>query len=259
MNNIKISVVSVSFNSKNTIDNAISSVISQSCKNIEYIAIDGGSTDGTVDIIKSYGGKITKFISEPDKGIYDAMNKGIRMASGDVIGILNSDDMYADDAVLKDVAETFERTGADAVYGDLVYVDKDDTNKVVRYWKSGPYKPGSFRKGWHPAHPALFVRKAIYDKYGVFDTSFDISADFELMLRFFEKHKIKTAYLPRVLVKMRMGGESNGSLANIIKGNVNILRAFWRNGIFVTPLYTLKRAWGKMKQFKEQAVSSNVE
>ena len=251
---MKLSIVTSVYNNSKSISSAINSVLSQKDINLEYIIIDGGSTDGTVDIIKSYGGKITKFISEPDKGIYDAMNKGIRMASGDVIGILNSDDMYADDAVLKDVAETFERTGADAVYGDLVYVDKDDTNKVVRYWKSGPYKPGSFRKGWHPAHPALFVRKAIYDKYGVFDTSFDISADFELMLRFFEKHSIKTVYLPRVLVKMRMGGESNRSLANIIKGNVNILCAFWKNGIFVTPFYTLKRAWEKMKQFKEQTV-----
>lgn len=246
-----VTIITASYNSRISIKDAINSVLSQRYINLKYIIIDGGSTDGTGDIIKSYGGKITKFISEPDKGIYDAMNKGIKMASGDVIGILNSDDMYADDAVLKDVAETFERTGADAVYGDLVYVNKDDTNEVVRYWKSGPYKPGSFRKGWHPAHPALFVRKAIYDKYGVFDTSFDISADFELMLRFFEKHSIKTVYLPRVLVKMRVGGESNRSLANIIKGNVNILRAFWKSGIFVTPLYTLRRAWGKMKQFKE--------
>ncbi len=251
MKNPKISIITVVFNNKEMISSVIDSVQEQTYKDIEHIVIDGGSTDGTVDIIKSYGGKITKFISEPDNGIYDAMNKGIKLASGDIIGILNSDDMYADNAVLKDVAETFERTGADAVYGDLVYVNKDDTNEVVRYWKSGPYKPGSFRKGWHPAHPALFVRKAIYDKYGVFDTSFDISADFELMLRFFEKHSIKTVYLPRVLVKMRVGGESNRSLANIIKGNVNILRAFWKSGIFVTPLYTLRRAWGKMKQFKE--------
>lgn len=246
-----VTIITASYNSRIGIENAINSVLSQKDINLEYIIIDGGSTDGTVDIIKSYGGKITKFISEPDNGIYDAMNKGIKLASGDIIGILNSDDMYADNAVLKDVAETFERTGADAVYGDLVYVDKGDTNEVVRYWKSGPYKPGSFRKGWHPAHPALFVRRAIYDKYGVFDASFDISADFELMLRFFEKHKIRIAYLPRVLVKMRMGGESNRSLANIIKGNINILRAFWKNGIFVTPFYTLRRAWGKMKQFKE--------
>lgn len=251
---MKISIITVGYNCKDTVASAMDSVLSQVGTNLDYVVVDGASADGTLDIVKSYGAKVSKLISEPDKGIYDAMNKGIKMASGDAIGILNSDDMYVDDKVLNDVVETFERTGADAVYGDLVYVDEADVDKVVRYWKSGAFMPGSFRKGWHPAHPALFVRKEIYEKYGVFDTSFDISADFELMLRFFEKHGIKTAYLPRVLVKMRVGGESNRSLANIIKGNINILRAFWKNGIFVTPFYTLRRAWAKMRQFKGQTV-----
>ena len=254
-----MSVITVSYNSKRVMASAIDSVLSQCEVSPEYVIIDGASTDGTLDIVKSYGGKISKFISEPDKGIYDAMNKGIKMASGDIIGILNSDDMYADERVLSAVAETFERTGADAVYGDLVYVDKTNTGKVVRYWKSGEFKPGSFRRGWHPPHPSLFIKKHVYEKYGVFDMSFDLSSDFELMLRFFEKHRIRTAYLPQVLVKMRLGGESNRSLNNILIGNINILRAFWKNGIFVTPLYTLRRAWGKVRQFKEQAVSSNVE
>lgn len=246
---MRISIITAVYNNEHTLSYAIDSVFCQKFVDIEYVVIDGGSSDKTVDIIRSYRNKISKFISEPDKGIYDAMNKGIELASGDIIGILNSDDMYANDTVLHDVVETFEQTGADVVYGDLVYVSKEDPDKVMRYWKSGPYKLGSFLKGWHPAHPAFFVRKEIYDKYGIFDLSFDISADFELMLRLFEKYKVKSTYLPKVLVKMRLGGESNRSLSNIVKGNLNILRAFRKNGIFVTPMYTIKRAITKMKQY----------
>jgi glycosyltransferase len=231
------------------IGDAIKSVLGQDCPGVEYIIVDGGSTDSTLEIIKSYGSRINKMISEPDKGIYDAMNKGIKLASGDIVGILNSDDVYADNMVLSEVVEMFRKTGADAVYGDLVYVGKDDASRVVRYWRAGQYRPGNFRKGWHPAHPALFVKRQVYEKCGGFDTSFSVSADFELMLRLFEKHKIKTVYLPKVLVKMRLGGESNRALGNIIKGNLNILRAFWKNGIFVTPFYTIRRLFSKIEQF----------
>lgn len=247
---MKISIITVAYNSRDTISSAIDSVLSQKYGDIEYIIIDGASSDGTVDIVKKYGEKLSKFISEPDKGIYDAMNKGIKLVSGDIVGILNSDDMYANDTVLSEVAKTFESTGADAVYGDLVYVDNDDTNKVVRYWKSGEYTTGGFRNGWHPAHPAFFVKRRVYEKYGMFDTSFDISSDFELMLRFLEKYRIKAAYLPKVLIRMRLGGASNRAVGNILKGNFNVLRAFWKNGVPVTPFYTVRRIMRKLGQFK---------
>ena len=244
-----VSIITVVYNNQAMIGNSIQSVLDQDYPGVEYIIVDGGSTDGTREIIKSFGKRINKMISEPDKGIYDAMNKGIKLASGDIIGILNSDDVFADDTVLSEVAETFRKTGVDAVYGDLFYVDKDDANKIIRYWKAGQYKPGSFRKGWHPAHPALFVKRQVYEKCGGFHISFNVSADFELMLRLFEKHKIKTAYVPKVLVKMRLGGESNRALGNIVRGNLNILRAFWKNGIFVTPFYTIRRLFPKIEQF----------
>lgn len=247
---MKISIITVVWNNQKTIKDAIESVLSQTCPDIEYVIVDGGSTDGTVDIIKSYGARITKFISEKDKGIYDAMNKGIRLATGDVVGILNSDDVYFDKDVITNVMTLFAESGAEAVYGDLCYVSAEDTSKVVRYWKSSPYISGSFRKGWHPAHPSFFVKREVYEKFGVFDVSMQVSADFEIMLRFIEKNKIKVAYLPEVLVNMRLGGESNKSFRNFFLGNRNIYRAFDKNGIKMNKiLYPFYRFLPKILQF----------
>ncbi|MFA5104873.1 MAG: glycosyltransferase family 2 protein [Candidatus Margulisiibacteriota bacterium] len=257
MKNPVISVITVVFNNKGTISSAIDSVLGQTYSNIEHIIVDGGSTDGTVEIIQGYGKKIDKFISGHDKGIYDAMNKGIDLATGDIVGILNSDDIYYDRQVLSDVVSAFESNNADAVYGDLVYVDKNDTNKVVRYWKSNQYKPGEFLKGWHPPHPTFFVKKEIYKKYGMFDCSLDISADFELMLRFIEKYKIKTSYLPKVLAKMRLGGESNKSLRNIFQANINCIKAFKKNGFKVGVFYPFVRLIPKAGQFFVRSRSRN--
>lgn len=247
LNNTKISVITASFNSRDTISDTIRSVLAQSYKNIEYIVVDGDSSDGTQDVVRQY--KAIKLVSEKDRGLYDAMNKGIKMSCGDIVAILNSDDLYFDEKVIEDVIAKFEETGADAVYGDLVYVDKDDTSKIVRYWKSGEYKKGSFCAGWHPPHPSFFVRRRVYEKYGMFDTGLEFSADFELMLRFIEKYQIKTAYIPRTFVRMRLGGETNRSLGNIVKGNINCIRAFRKNGVPINPIYPLLRLAPKLIQF----------
>jgi len=230
---LKVSIVTITYNSEKTLAETIDSVLSQSYKNIEYIIVDGNSSDKTIEIIKKYGDKISTFLSEPDDGIYDAMNKGLKLTTGDVVGILNSDDVYFDHKVIERVVESFEEAKVDSVYGDLYYVEENDLAKVSRYWKSSPFKRGSFKKGWHPAHPTFFVRREVYEKYGYFDLNMKVSADFELMLRFLEKYTITTFYLPKVLVKMRLGGESNSSIQNIIKGNKSILKAFEKNHIEV--------------------------
>lgn len=249
---MKVSVITVVWNNEETISACIDSVLSQTHKEIEHIIIDGESTDKTIEIVRSYGNQVSKFISEKDNGIYDAMNKGIVLATGDIIGILNSDDFFSNNMVIETIVNEFENNNIDAVFADLDYVDYHDENKVKRRWRSKPYFESAFTRGWHPAHPTFYVKKDIYDKYGLFDLSFDISADFELMLRFIEKEKIKTSYIPNVLVKMREGGASNRSIKNILLGNKNIRRAFRKNGVKLDPLYTqkrlLKKAWQKVKK-----------
>ena len=247
--NIKVSIITVVYNNRDTIKDAIESVLNQTYKNIEYIIVDGASTDGTVDIVKSYEDKITKFVSGPDNGLYDAMNKGIRLATGDVVGILNSDDFYAANNIIENVVNRFQEESVDSVYGDLEYVDAKDAKKVVRYWKSKPFNHMLFKQGWHPAHPTFFVKKEIYDKYGVFNTEFKIAADYELMLRFLEKNKISSSYITKVFVKMRLGGESNQSIKNIIKANIESYKAWQKNGLYINPLVFLLKPLSKIKQF----------
>lgn len=236
------------WNNAKTIKDAINSVLNQSYKDVEYIVIDGVSTDGTIEIVQSYGDRI-KFISEKDNGLYDAMNKGIGLATGDVVGILNSDDFYAGDKILQIVADEFIKGNADSVYANLEYVDANDPKRVIRYWKSKKYQNGLFRSGWHPAHPTFFVKREIYEKYGVFDLSFKIAADYELMLRFFEKYNITSSYVDEVFVKMRMGGESNRSIKNIIKANMESYRAWQTNGLYINPLIFLLKPFSKVVQF----------
>ena len=245
---MKISIITVVWNNAKTIKDAINSVLNQSYKDVEYIVIDGASTDGTIEIVQSYGDKI-KFISEKDNGLYDAMNKGIRMATGDVVGILNSDDFYASDKILQIVADEFLKGNIDSVYANLEYIDANDPKRVIRYWRSKKYQEGLFRSGWHPAHPTFFVKKEIYEKYGVFDLSFKIAADYELMLRFFEKCKITSSYVDEVFVKMRIGGESNRSIKNIIKANMESYRAWKANGLYINPLRFLLKPFSKIIQF----------
>ena len=246
---MKISIITVVRNNVATINDAINSVLSQTYKNIEYIVIDGASTDGTVGVVQSYTNKIDKFITEKDHGLYDAMNKGITLATGDIIGILNSDDMYFDINVIEDIANTFLEKKTDSVFGDLHYVDKNNTNKVMRHWKTSDFKLGSFAKGWHPPHPSFFAKKEVYEKYGLFDLELSISADFDLMLRLLEKHQISSVYLPKTLVKMRTGGQSNNSIRNIITSNKSILKSFSKNKIKVNKwLYLFNRLMPKLIQ-----------
>jgi len=234
---MKITLITASYNSATTLEETIKSVIAQNYPLLEYIVIDGASTDNTIEIIKKYEKHITKWVSEKDKGIYDAFNKGLEMASGDIIGFLNSDDMFAQNDALKKIAKIFQTKSVDGVYGDLHYVDFDNTQRVVRKWKAGHYKPGAFLYGWMPPHPSLYLRKSCYTKYGNFNTSFISAADYELMLRMIHKNQIILAYLPEVVVKMRMGGISNKSVLNRIRANKEDRRA-WKVNKLKMPFYT---------------------
>ncbi len=228
---MKVSLITVCYQAEQTIAACIDSVLSQDYPDIEYIIIDGNSSDRTAEIVRSYGERISVFVSEKDAGIYDAMNKGILRATGELVGILNADDLYAYPGVISDVVRTIREQQADAVYGDLVYVDEKDTTCVKRYWKSGAYKDGSFRWGWMPPHPTFFVKRACYEQYGLFNTSFRISADYEMMLRLIHKNRIRVAYLPKVLIRMRLGGVSNASVQNRVLGNREDRRAWELNGL----------------------------
>lgn len=228
---MKVSIITITYNSESTLVETIDSVLSQTYKDIEYIIIDGASTDDTGSIVHSYKDKITKFVSEKDNGLYDALNKGIAMATGDVIGILHSDDFYINHHTIENVVNTFKTHHADAVYADLFYVDKEDTSKVHRKWKSGLYKHGMFMHGWMPPHPTFFVKRSVYEKYGSFNLDLVSAADYELMLRFIHKHKIKLAYLPEFIIKMRVGGKSNVSIKNRIRANNEDKKAWKMNGL----------------------------
>jgi glycosyltransferase involved in cell wall biosynthesis len=246
---MKISIITVCHNSQDTIEHTIRSVLSQEDADIEFIVVDGCSADNTLDIIRKYADQIDTVISEPDSGMYEALNKGIALATGDVIGILHSDDYYSSTHVLSAVLLAFVSSEIDAVYGDLQYVNKVDPDKVVRNWIAGPYKEGMFLKGWMPPHPAFFARTSCYQKFGNFNTRFRTAADYELMLRFIQKNKIKLAYLPQVLVKMRVGGKSNVSLGNRIRANREDRLAWKVNGLR-PGLFTLSiKPLSKLKQF----------
>jgi glycosyltransferase involved in cell wall biosynthesis len=246
---MKISVITAVLNSKDFIEDSIQSVLHQTYKNIEHIVIDGGSTDGTVGTIEKYQLGITKIVSERDDGIYDAMNKGIRLATGEVIGILNADDFYPDSGILEKVAQVFGNEDIESCYGDLEYVDAVDTARVVRHWRSGPYDVNKFYSGWMPPHPTFFVRRSIYRQYGLFDLSLGSAADYELMLRFLVKHRITAAYIPEVIIKMRMGGVSNASIKNRIRANRMDRRAWSVNGLTPYPWTLLFKPLRKVHQF----------
>lgn len=229
--NPNITIITVAYNAAATIGTTIQSVLNQTYQNIEYIIVDGCSNDGTVEVIKSFEEKRITLISEPDKGIYDAMNKGIGLATGNIVGILNSDDFYADMEVIEKVVECFSSTNCEALYGNLLYVDATITNKIIRTWIAGNFKLGNFLKGWMPPHPTFFVRREIYDRHGKFNTSLKSAADYELLLRFLYKHKIKVAYLSKILVHMRTGGMSNRNFGNRIKANIEDRKAWKMNNI----------------------------
>ena len=245
---MRFSIITAIRNNKDHLRHAIASLRMQTFRNYEHIIIDGASTDGTIDVIKELADEKTKWTSEPDTGIYEALNKGIKMSSGDVICILHSDDEFAEPKVLETVADVFIQNNTDSVYGDLLYVRKPkslpashhkrDTHKIIRWWRSGEFKYKSLKFRWMPPHPAFFVKRKVYEEFGVFDPSFQIAADYEIILRFLWSKKISTAYLPKVITRMTDGGASNRSMGNIIIKSMEDYGALKKNKI-PFPIFTL--------------------
>ncbi len=228
---MKISLITVTYNAAATLRDTIESVLGQDYPEVEYLVIDGASTDGTQDIVASYGDRIAKFVSEPDKGLYDAMNKGLALASGDIIGVINADDFYAHPKVLSHVVAAMEANGVDALFADLVYVREPNLDKVVRFYPGKGFHPDNMRSGNMPPHPTFFLRKSFYDEYGYFDTSYRICADFDLMVRYFHAAKGSYVYLPEVIVHMRTGGSSTQGLKSTLIINREMLRACRKYGL----------------------------
>jgi len=228
---VKISIITVTWNCVTTIQKCLDSVGTQIHPEVEHIVIDGVSTDGTLEALKQHRQQLTKLVSEPDQGIYHALNKGLSRATGDVVGVMHSDDFFADAAVLSDVASAFEDSSIDAVYGDLEYVAKNDPHRVIRHWRSGEFSPARLAWGWMPPHPALFLRRQVVEQWGGYETRFRIAADYDAVLRYFGRGGIRPAYIPRVLVKMRVGGASNRSLRNIIRKSTEDYLALRRNRV----------------------------
>ena len=254
---MKISIITVTFNSASVIEHCLMSITNQSYKNIEQIIVDGASSDGTVDILNRYAKNISVLISEPDKGIYYAMNKGLSLVRGDIIGILNSDDFYHNNEVLSNVIKIFkEDSSLDACYADLLYVGRADISHIVRYWRSNQFRLGSFSKGWCTPHPTLFIRRSVYEKYGNFNLNYQIAAEVDLTMRFFEVHKIRVRYVPEIWVNMRVGGVSNKNLKNIFIQNVEILKALKSYGLKANFIwFFINKLFSRAKQFLHRSVN----
>lgn len=246
---MKISLITPSYNSAKTIARTIDSIIAQADVDLEYIIIDGGSKDDALNIINDYQEQINiKLISERDDGIYDAMNKGVMMATGDIIGILNSDDFFDNENVLKTVEEAFTGSDAEAVYGDVKYF-ADNINKITRYWQTGEYQENKLDNGWIMPHPALFLRRSVYKKAGFFNSDFKIAGDYEFMLRILKIHKIKVKYIPKVFVKMYDGGTSAESIEQRKKGWEELKKAWTVNNMTVPKFFIFRRLLFKFSQY----------
>ena len=253
---MKVTLITVCRNAASVIAETLDNVITQTHPKIELVVIDGASTDGTVEILRVYEEKLRGhssvrmvLVSEPDKGIYDAMNKGLRIATGDVIGFVNAGDLLMTPDVINKVVRTFESSGADAVYGDIIMVDEKDIYRVHRTWLSGNYDRKNFRKGWMPPHVATFIKKSVYDRYGHFNTDLRIGADYEILLRFLYKHRITTVHQPEILVRFRLGGMSNGNLKQILQANREVRASWGLNGLKAPPLLVTRKLWSKVMQF----------
>jgi glycosyltransferase involved in cell wall biosynthesis len=238
---LKISIITVCYNSVATLADTLASVASQSYPDVEHIVIDGASTDGTQALVEREGHRVKTFISEPDKGIYDAMNKGIRMASGDVIGTLNADDVYADTEVLSRVAVAMAQGKMDAIYGDVMFFTADRPEVNLRRYSSRHFSPSRIAWGWMPAHPTLFLCREIYHRFGLFRTDFRIAGDYEFVARIFKDASLRYHYLPEVLVRMRTGGVSTGGLRSTLLLNREVLKACRENGIRTNLLMLLSK------------------
>lgn len=229
---MKISIITATYNSALTIKDTIDSVLAQNYPDIEHIIVDGVSKDNTLDIVKSYGDKIAKIISEPDKGIYDAMNKGIQAATGDIVGILNSDDFFTSEDVIATVAKTFEKNNIDALYGDVHFVNPDNLKKSVRYYSSAIFRPALFRYGFMPAHPSFYMKKECYEKFGLYSLDYKIASDYDLLIRYLYKEKINYKYVKKDFVTMRTGGVSTENFQSRVTLNKEIVRACKKYGIY---------------------------
>lgn len=257
---MKISIVTATYNRADTIRDTIESILSQTYQDWEHIIIDGASKDNTLQVIKEYetryNGRL-KLVSEPDKGIYDAMNKGIRMATGDIVGILNSDDFYTDSLSMNHIVEGFKNINqTDAIHAGIINVDGDNTQKVIFINKGKPKPQRGFYTGWYPIHPTFYVRREIYKRFGLFDLNFGTASDFELMIRFIEKEKIRTVHIPHFIVTQRMGGASNNSLKAILQANKYVLKAFDKNGLDKPSFYFIKKQWPKFIKVLKQKFKS---
>ncbi|MDJ0739240.1 MAG: glycosyltransferase family 2 protein [Gammaproteobacteria bacterium] len=245
---MKISIITAVFNRADTLGDALASLRSQRDCRYEHIVVDGGSSDGSLAIIERHADTIDKVVSEPDHGIYDALNKGLALATGGVVGVLHSDDVFADERVLARVAATFDGSSADGVYGDLDYVSKGDTGRVVRRWRAGDYSRARLRRGWMPPHPALFLRREVVDRFGAYDPAYQIAGDYDAMLRYLWRGDIRLQYLPEVLVRMRLGGASNRSPRRILRKMYEDYRALRANGVGGLGVLAMKNL-GKLPQF----------
>ena len=251
INSTKITVITVTYNSASFVSDCLASVADQKNIIVEHVVIDGFSSDGTLGLLQKRRDSLAVLVIEPDDGIYDAMNKGIKLAKGDIIGFLNSDDFYASSDVLSRVAEVFEQDPSlDACYADLIYTNQVDTSRTVRFWESCDFVPGAFSQGWCPPHPTFFVRRSVYERFGGFDLNYRIASDVELMMRFLEVHKIRVRYVPEVWVKMRMGGTTNKNLKNIWVQNQEVLRALRSHGLPANPMWFFgHKLLSRSKQF----------
>ena len=248
---MKISIITATYNSAKTIRDTIESVLAQSYTNFEYIIVDGASKDDTLKIISEYGDRISKVISEPDKGIYDAMNKGIAAATGDVVGILNSDDFYTTNDVLAQIAQQFEKDDTDAVYGDIQFVNPSNLDKIVRYYSSKIFRPSLFRFGFMPAHPSFYVKRACYSTLGNYHLDYKIASDYDLLIRFLYKERISTSYLPTSIVTMRTGGVSTDGVQSRIVLNKEIVKACKRYGIYTNMFFLCFKYLYKIFELKK--------
>ena len=253
---LQISVVTAVFNRAGTVAEALQSVRAQTWPNVEHIVIDGGSTDGTLDILKAHRSRLATLISEPDAGIYDALNKGIRQATGDVVGFMHADDLFASPLALARVAAEFDDPDVGAVYGDLVYVGKD-ASRIIRYWRAGPFSRERLAQGWMPPHPTFYLRRELYEKLGLFDTRYRIAADYESMLRILGRGGVKPAYVPHILVRMRWGGVSNSSLRNMLIKSTEDYTAMRQNGMGGL-VALLRKNVAKLPQFMVRAPDTGL-
>ncbi len=243
---MKVSIITACYNAESTIERSLNSVHNQNYSNIEHIVIDGASDDKTLEILTKYQNSISNLVSTSDNGIYDALNKGIKLATGDIIGFLHADDLFASEQTISQIVALFSEKQTDSVYGDLEYIS--NIGKVVRYWKSSEFTLPKLKKGWMPPHPTFFVRAMVYQKYGLFNTNFKIAADYDFMLRVLGKYEISTAYLPLVITKMQLGGASNKNIRNILIKMKEDFIALRKNKIGGIPTL-LRKNISKIPQF----------